>query len=110
MGRAMAKGRSVCRSAAIALFVSGLSALPAIARPAYEAILLDVQTGQVLTEINGDVSTPPASLTKMVTLHLTFEALKQGRLRVDQTLPVSDYAAGRAPSKLGLKPGEAISV
>jgi len=106
----MAKGRSICRSAAVAIFVSGLSALPAIARPVYEAILLDVQTGQVLSELNGDVSTPPASLTKMMTLYLTFEALKQGRLRLDQTLPVSDYAASRAPSKLGLKPGEAVSV
>src|SRR5206468_7549448 len=49
-------------------------------------------------------------LTKMMTLYLTFEALKQGRVQLDQTLPVSDYAARRAPSKLGLKPGEAISV
>src|SRR3954465_12876519 len=61
-------------------------------------------------ELNGEVSTAPASLTKMMTLSLTFEALKQGRLRLDQSLPASDYAASRAPSKLGLKPGEAISV
>src|SRR3954468_22752166 len=110
MGRSMAKGRSICRSAAIAIFVSGLSALPVMARPVYEAILLDAQTGQVLTELNGHISTPPASLTKMMTLYLSFEALKQGRLRLDQSLPVSDYAAGRAPSKLGLMPGEAITV
>ena len=110
MDRTIAKGRSICRSAAIAIFVSGLLALPVMARPAYETILLDAQTGQVLSELNGDVPTPPASLTKMMTLYLTFEALKQGRVQLDQTLPVSDYAARRAPSKLGLKPGEAISV
>jgi D-alanyl-D-alanine carboxypeptidase len=82
----MAKRR--CRSAAIAIFVSALLALPVMARPVYEAILLDVQTGQVLSELNGDVSTPPASLTKMMTLYLTFEALREERLRLDQTLPV----------------------
>jgi D-alanyl-D-alanine carboxypeptidase len=81
-----------------------------MARPVYEAILLDAQTGQVLSELNGDISTPPASLTKMMTLYLSFEALKQGRLRLDQPLPVSDYATGRSPSKLGLMPGEAITV
>ena len=81
-----------------------------MARPVHEAILLDAQNGHVLSELNGDVPTPPASLTKMMTLYLTFEALKQGRLQLDQSLPVSDYAASRAPSKLGLKPGEAITV
>src|SRR5258705_8035081 len=95
-----------------------LSAYPAAARDgfsgdsgrAYEAIVLDAQTGQVLRELNPDVSTQPASLTKMMTLYLTFEALNQGRLRLDQYLRVSDYAATRAPSKLGLVPGESVTV
>ena len=81
-----------------------------MAHPVYEAIVLDAQTGQVLHELNADIPTPPASLTKMMTLYLTFEALNRGRLRLDQYLQVSDYAASRPPSKLGLKPGEAISV
>src|SRR6185437_8591234 len=68
------------------------------------------QTGQVLRELNPDVSTQPASLTKRMTLYLTFEALNQGRLRLDQYLRVSDYAATRAPSKLGLTPGESVTV
>src|SRR5262249_57133157 len=68
------------------------------------------QTGQVLRELNPDIPTPPASLTKMMTLYLTFEALNQGRLRLDQYLRVSDYAATRAPSKLGLVPGETVTV
>jgi len=98
--------------------VALLGAHPALARavagseygPAYEAIVLDAQTGQVLRELNPDVVTYPASLTKMMTLYLTFEALNQGRLRLDQFLPVSGTAASRAPSKLGLVPGESISV
>ena len=72
-----------------------LSAYPAAARDrfsgdsgrAYEAIVLDAQTGQVLRELNADTTTQPASLTKMMTLYLTFEALNQGRLRLDQYLP-----------------------
>jgi D-alanyl-D-alanine carboxypeptidase len=78
--------------------------------PAYEAIVLDAQTGQVLRELNPDVVTYPASLTKMMTLYLTFEALNQGRLRLDQFLRVSGEAASRAPSKLGLVPGDSVAV
>ena len=54
-----------------------------------ELIVIDAETGQVLSEVNADAITYPASLTKMMTLYLTFEALNQGRLRLDQYLPVS---------------------
>ena len=87
-----------------------LTSHPAVSTPAYEAIVLDAQTGQVLRELSADTPTQPASLTKMMTLYLTFEALNQSRLRLDQYLRVSAEAASRAPSKLGLVPGEAISV
>jgi D-alanyl-D-alanine carboxypeptidase len=76
----------------------------------FEAIVLDAATGQVLGENNPDAITYPASLTKMMTLYLTFEALNSGRLKLDQELPVSAYAASRAPSRLGLTPGETVSV
>jgi D-alanyl-D-alanine carboxypeptidase len=109
MRRAMSKRRWIGRSGAAAIIIT-LLAIPATAQPTYEAIVLDAQTGQVLRELNPDVSTPPASLTKMMTLYLTFEALNQGRLRLDQYLRVSDYAATRAPSKLGLVPGESVTV
>jgi D-alanyl-D-alanine carboxypeptidase len=78
--------------------------------PVYEAIVIDAETGQVLRELNPDAVTYPASLTKMMTLYLTFEALNQGRLRIDQYLPISPAAAAHAPSKLGLEPGEAVAV
>ena len=64
----------------------------------------------MLRQLNPDAVTYPASLTKMMTLYLTFEALNQGRLRLDQYLPVSVAASAHAPSKLGLEPGEAVSV
>jgi D-alanyl-D-alanine carboxypeptidase len=78
--------------------------------PVYAAILLDAETGQVLRELNADTITYPASLTKMMTLYLTFEALNQGRLRIDQYLPVTAAAAAHKPSKLGLVPGEVVMV
>ena len=106
----MSKRWWIGRSGAAAIIVSSLLTLPVMAHPVYEAIVLDAQTGQVLHELNADIPTAPASLTKMMTLYLTFEALNQRRLRLDQFLQVSDYAASRPPSKLGLKPGEAISV
>ncbi len=75
-----------------------------------ESIVINVETGQVLSQANADAITYPASLTKMMTLYLTFEALNAGRLRLDQYLPVSYEAASRAPTKLGLRPGESIAV
>ena len=75
-----------------------------------ESIVIDVETGQVLSQANADAITYPASLTKMMTLYLTFEALNAGRLRLDQYLPVSYEAASRSPTKLGLRPGESIAV
>ena len=75
-----------------------------------ESIVIDVETGQVLSQANADAITYPASLTKMMTLYLTFEALNAGRLRLDQYLPVSYEAASRAPTKLGLRPGESVAV
>jgi D-alanyl-D-alanine carboxypeptidase len=78
--------------------------------PIGESIVLDADTGRVLSESNADAITYPASLTKMMTLYLTFEALNTGRLRIDQLLPVSVEAAGKSPTKLGLRPGDAVAV
>jgi D-alanyl-D-alanine carboxypeptidase len=78
--------------------------------PAFEWVLLDADTGQVLGEHDADVLTYPASLTKMMTLYLTFEALNQGRIHLNQPFSVSEHAATRAPSKLALTPGETVTV
>ncbi|HVB17753.1 MAG TPA: D-alanyl-D-alanine carboxypeptidase [Stellaceae bacterium] len=82
----------------------------AAAGPIFEWILLDAETGQVLGEQNADALTYPASLTKMMTLYLTFEALNQGRITLDQRFYVSPEAASRQPTKLGLTPGDSVSV
>jgi D-alanyl-D-alanine carboxypeptidase len=75
-----------------------------------ESIVIDTDTGRVLSEMNADAITYPASLTKMMTLYLTFEALNSGRLRLDQYLPVSSEAASKSPTKLHLVPGDSVQV
>jgi len=75
-----------------------------------ESIVIDADTGRVLSEINADAITYPASLTKMMTLYLTFEALNAGRLRLEQYLPVSGEAASKSPTKLHLVPGDSVQV
>ncbi len=74
------------------------------------SIVICAETGTVYHEHNADKIIPPASLTKMMTLYLTFKALKEGRLKSNQELPVSKHAANQAPTKLGLKPGTKITV
>lgn len=92
------------------IILSGLLLVAAPTWARYADIVLDARTGQVLHETNADVRTYPASLTKLMTLYLAFEALQNGRLTLDQTVPVSSHAAAQAPSKLGLSPGERISI
>ncbi|HUX78553.1 MAG TPA: D-alanyl-D-alanine carboxypeptidase family protein, partial [Alphaproteobacteria bacterium] len=74
------------------------------------SIIICAETGKVLHENNADAITPPASLTKMMTLYLTFMALREKRLSFDQKLPVSKHASLAAPCKLWLEPGAVITV
>src|SRR5437763_7214029 len=75
-----------------------------------ESIVIDADTGRGLSSMNADAITYPASLTKMMTLYLSFEALNSGRLRLDQYLPVSSEAASKSPTKLHLVPGDSVQV
>lgn len=74
------------------------------------SIVVDFETGRVLHAVNPDVRNYPASLTKMMTLYMAFEAMEKGRLKMSQQLPISARAAAARPSKLGLTPGSTISV
>jgi D-alanyl-D-alanine carboxypeptidase len=76
----------------------------------YSSIIVDATSGDVLEEVNADQPRHPASLTKMMTLYLTFEALRDRRISLDQPVPVSPHAASMQPSKLGLLPGTRLSV
>ncbi|MFY7960370.1 MAG: serine hydrolase, partial [Elsteraceae bacterium] len=72
------------------------------------ALLMDSDTGEILMATNADELRYPASLTKMMTLYMAFEALDQRRLTLNQPLSVSAYAASMSPSKLGLRPDGSI--
>ena len=77
---------------------------------AKSAILMDVNTGTVLYGLNMDEKLPPASVTKVMTLLLIFEAIDDGRLRMDNMLTVSEYAASMGGSQVFLEPGEQMCV
>jgi D-alanyl-D-alanine carboxypeptidase len=78
--------------------------------PAYASIVVDGNSGAVLQATNADSPRHPASLTKMMTLYLLFERLAAGKIKMSTEMPVSAHAASMAPTKLGLKPGETLSV
>ncbi|MEM7224023.1 MAG: D-alanyl-D-alanine carboxypeptidase [Pseudomonadota bacterium] len=87
-----------------------LATVPSLAQAKYASIVVDFRTGQVLHQVNADTRNYPASLTKMMTLYMTFEALQTGKLSLKQKLIVSRRAAGMPASKLGLRRGSTITV
>lgn len=72
--------------------------------------IMDAKTGKVLASSNADDLNHPASLTKMMTLYMTFEAIHRGKLSWNTRIPVSRFAAAKPPTKLGLKPGGTVTV
>ncbi len=74
----------------------------------YAAIVIDATTGEVLFARHADSRRYPASITKVMTLYLAFEALERGQVRLDDVLTVSPLAASQPPSKLGLAAGQTI--
>ncbi len=103
---------------ALAAFVAGCTtttppeavlSVPALEQK-YAAIVVDAKTGKQLFESNSTAQRYPASLTKMMTLYLLFEALDSGRVTKETQIPVSAHAAAQPPTKLHFKPGETVDV
>ncbi|PBB98108.1 D-alanyl-D-alanine carboxypeptidase family protein [Mesorhizobium sp. WSM3862] len=76
----------------------------------YAAIVVDASTGKTLFEVNSTAQRYPASLTKMMTLYMLFEALESGRVSKETQIPVSNHAAAQPPTKLRFRRGETIDV
>ena len=76
----------------------------------YSSIVIDAASGTVLSAVSADEYRFPASLTKMMTIYMLFEALRDHRVAFTQAVPVSLYAASMSPTKLGLLPGTYITV
>ena len=87
-----------------------LAPRPAAARPGYAAMVVDWQTGRVISAYRPDKLHAPASLAKVMTLYLVFEALDAKRLKLNQRLRVSVKARYTSPSRLGLRAGSTITV
>ncbi|HSX75644.1 MAG TPA: D-alanyl-D-alanine carboxypeptidase family protein, partial [Shinella sp.] len=85
-------------------------ATPAEANPKYSGIVIDAKTGKVLYSEDADALRYPASLTKMMTLYLTFEALEAGKIRLNTRVPFSKNASSEPPTKLGVGVGKSITV
>ena len=101
----------VLRTLALAamLVTSGLCAPVAFAEK-YASIVIDADTHEVLHARNADEPRYPASLTKVMTLYMLFDALEAGEVTLDERLMVSRFAASQAPSNLKLRPNSSITV
>lgn len=86
-----------------------IAPVAAFAAP-YAALVMDARTGEVLYAKNADTRLHPASLTKMMTLYITFQALERGEISLDSVVTVTPHAASQPPSRLGLRPGQKIQV
>ena len=95
--------------ALIASFQIGTAA-DAKSNPRFAAYVIDAKTGKVLFSRNGNARRYPASLTKMMTLYLIFEDLKSGRIKLNSRMVMTKAGWRREPSKLGLRPGQSISI
>ncbi len=105
----MQRLRNLVLAVGLALAVA-TPAMADIATSAEHAIIMDGETGQVLWAKDADIATPPASMSKLMTLELLFKELKDGRLKLTDTLPVSQRAWSTQGSKMFVELGAQISV
>jgi D-alanyl-D-alanine carboxypeptidase len=91
-----------------ALLFAGLA--PRAEAGPYSALVVEVESDRVLYQQNPEELRHPASLTKMMTLYLLFEALSQGRIALTDNMVASVHAVSKPPSRLGLKPGDTLTV
>ena len=108
MARHWQGGVRALQAVTVLIFISAFSA-PSFAAP-YAAMVIDARTGEVLHSRNADTRLHPASLTKMMTLYVAFEAIRLGEISLDTKVKISRKAASEPPSKLGLKAGQRIAL
>lgn len=102
--------RPLLAIALLALIVAAPTARAAFDTKARAAVVIDMTSGAVLLDKNGDLSLPPASMSKLMTLNMVFEALQEGRLSMSETFRVSERAWRMGGSKMFLREGERVSV
>ena len=90
--------------------ILGISSINSNALASVSSIMIDAETGKIISQYNADERRYPASLTKIMTLYLAFEAIENGKLSMNDSLKVSRKAANREPSRLGLRAGQTVKV
>ncbi len=90
----------------LALFIFGSE----LSARTYAYVVADARDGKIINSHNSRQIVHPASLTKMMTLYLAFDAIRYGRLKLDQKVIISKNAASEPPSKFWYKPGERVSI
>ncbi len=96
--------RAACVLISIMVFAGMAGAAP------YAAMVVDARSGEVLHSRNADTQLHPASLTKMMTLYIVFQAVENGEIGLDDEVTVSSNAAAEPPSKIGLRAGQKIAL
>jgi D-alanyl-D-alanine carboxypeptidase len=85
-------------------------ALAQIGSTRYSSIVIEAASGAIVSSINAESRRYPASLVKVMTIYMAFEALRDRRITLDQPVPISHHAASMTPTKLGLVPGTRLTV
>lgn len=106
-GRLLARGLFAIGFGVVALGSGSASAIDTTAR---EALLIDFDTGAVLLEKDADALMPPASMTKIMTAYLAFERIKEGRLSLDDEIPISEKAWRKGGSKMFVRVNTRVKV
>ncbi|MEM8631090.1 MAG: D-alanyl-D-alanine carboxypeptidase family protein [Pseudomonadota bacterium] len=101
---------SIIRLAALAAVVSAGPSWAAYETQAKSAIVIDLGTDTVLLEKDADVPLPPASMSKLMTLNMLFEALRDGRVTMDTEFGISPKASAMGGSKMFLRAGDRVAV
>lgn len=103
--------RNLMRASAIALGIAtGGTAVSTATAAKYASVVIDAESGKILEAQNADARRYPASLTKIMTLYMVFDALENKKITPKTRMRVSRRASGAAPSKLGLRAGDTITV
>ncbi len=96
--------------ALLAALAASAKAQSTVDTTARQAILVDMETGSVLMEKDADATMPTSSMSKIMTIYMVFEALEDGRLSLDEALPVSEYAWRKGGSKMFVEVGTEVLV
>ena len=106
LNRVMTKGLLAAAVSLLSLFLLN----PVQANPRYSSIVIDADTGAVLHQDSADAVRYPASLTKMMTLYMLFEAMEQRKMTLDTPMKVSVHAASMPQTNVALRTGDQIKV